>query len=78
MTQGEIVDSSEPPQFSRFSKAPVDRIVAPTACCTGAPARASSPASRTSSGQSGPFLIREVYEGSDGQQRYLILPEDET
>ena len=28
--------------------------------------------------ESGPFLIREVYRGSDGSLRYAVLPEDET
>ena len=29
-------------------------------------------------GDSGPFLIREVYEGTDGTRRYLILPDSQT
>ena len=28
--------------------------------------------------RSGAFLIREVWQGSDGQTRYIILPEEET
>jgi hypothetical protein len=74
--QGNIV-SSQIAQFSRFSKAPVDRIVAPNGLLHW----------RTSEGfftglsyihdQSGAFLIRAVYEGSDGQKRYIILPDDE-
>jgi hypothetical protein len=74
--QGNIV-SSQIAQFSRFSKAPVDRIVAPNGLLHW----------RTSEGfftglsyihdQSGAFLIRAVYEGTDGQKRYIILPDDE-
>jgi hypothetical protein len=74
--EGNIV-SSQIAQFSRFSKAPVDRIVAPNGLLHW----------RTSEGfftglsyihdQSGAFLIRAVYEGSDGQKRYIILPDDE-
>jgi len=63
--------------FSRFSKAPVDRIVASDGLLYW----------RTSVGEytgwsyikdrSGPFLIRGVYRGSDGATRYSILPDSE-
>lgn len=63
--------------YSRFSLAPVDRIEAPNGLLHW----------RTSAGDytglsyihddSGPFLIRAVYEGSDGQRRYTVLPDDE-
>jgi hypothetical protein len=69
---GDIV-RSEIAHFSRFSKAPVDRIVAANGLLHW----------RTSNGffmglsyihdRSGPFLIREVYKGSDGQLRYIVL-----
>ena len=49
----------------------------PTASCTGGPATASSPASRTSADRSGAFLIREVYEGSDGERRYIVLDDED-
>jgi len=63
--------------YDRFSKAPVDRIVAENGLLHW----------RTSAGffsglsyihdRSGPFLIRAVYEGADGQKRYIVLPDDE-
>ena len=73
---GNIV-RSEIAQFSRFSKAPVDRIVASNGLLHW----------RTSDGfftglsyihdQSGAFLIRKVYEGSDGQLRYIVLDDED-
>lgn len=64
--------------YSRFSTAPVDRVLAPNGILHW----------RTSAGfftglsyirdRSGPFLIRKVYQGSDGTKRYLILPDSET
>ena len=74
---GNIV-RSEIAHYSRFSRAPVDRILAPNGLLHW----------RTSEGfftglsyirdRSGAFLIREVWQGSDGQTRYIILPEEET
>ncbi len=73
---GKILEQSTA-HYSRFSRAPVDRV------------RASNDLQhwRTSSGfftgwsyingRSGPFLIREVYRGTDGQLRYIILPDSE-
>jgi hypothetical protein len=73
---GDIV-RSETAHYDRFSKAPVDRVVAANGLLHW----------RTSAGffaglsyihdRSGPFLIRAVYEGSDGQKRYIVLPDDE-
>lgn len=74
--QGTVVDA-QLATYSRFSHAPVDRIEAPNGLLHW----------RTSAGDytglsyihddSGPFLIREVYQGSDGQLRYNVLPDDE-
>jgi hypothetical protein len=73
---GNIV-RSETANFSRFSKAPVDRITAPNGLLHW----------RTSEGfftglsyiheQSGAFLIRAVYEGSDGTKRYIVLKDED-
>lgn len=70
--------NSQVAHFSRFSQAPVDRIVADNGLLHW----------RTSSGfftgwsyirgQSGAFLIREVYRGTDGQLRYIVLDEEDT
>ncbi len=69
--------SSETAHFSRFSKAPVDRTVADNGLLHW----------RTSDGfftglsyihdQSGAFLIRAVYEGSDGELRYIVLDDED-
>lgn len=68
---------SEIAHFSRFSKAPVDRIVASNGLLHW----------RTTDGffsglsyihdRSGGFLIRKVYEGADGGKRYIILKDGE-
>jgi len=73
---GNIV-RSETAHYDRFSKAPVDRVVAANGLLHW----------RTSAGffiglsyihdRSGPFLIRAVYEGADGEKRYIVLPDDE-
>jgi hypothetical protein len=75
--QGNVVDSRTA-QFSRFSKAAVDRIEAPNGLLHWRTSDGFFTGLSYIRGQSGPFLIREVYQGSDGQLRYLILPEDET
>ena len=75
--QGIIVDSRTA-QFSRFSKAAVDRIEAPNGLLHWRTSDGFFTGLSYIRGQSGPFLIREVYQGSDGQLRYLVLPEDET
>lgn len=69
---------SETANFDRFSQAPVDRITASNGLLHW----------RTSDGfftglsyirdQSGAFLIREVYEGSDGERRYIVLDQEDT
>lgn len=74
---GNIV-SSEVAHYDRFSKAPVDRVEAPNGLLHW----------RTSAGffkglsyikdRSGPFLIRAVYEGTDGEKRYIVLKAEET
>jgi hypothetical protein len=74
---GNIV-SSEVAHYDRFSKAPVDRVEAPNGLLHW----------RTSAGffkglsyikdRSGPFLIRAVYQGTDGQKRYIVLKAEET
>jgi hypothetical protein len=73
---GNIV-RSETAHFSRFSKAPVDRVLAPNGLLHW----------RTNDGfftglsyiheQSGAFLIRAVYEGSDGELRYIVLKDED-
>jgi len=74
--QGNVIDQVIA-HYDRFSKAPVDKVEAPNGLLHW----------RTSEGfftglsyihdESGPFLIREVWEGSDGQKRYIVLPDDE-
>jgi hypothetical protein len=74
---GNIV-SSKVAHYDRFSKAPVDKVEAPNGLLHW----------RTSAGfftglsyikdRSGPFLIRAVYQGTDGQKRYIVLKAEET
>jgi len=71
------VSNPQVAHFARFSKAPVDRIVAANGLLHW----------RTSNGfftglsyihdRSGPFLIRKVYQGADGTKRYIVLPDDQ-
>jgi hypothetical protein len=74
---GNIV-SSQVAHYDRFSKAPVDRIVAANGLLHW----------RTSEGfftglsyirdRSGAFLIRAVYQGADGEKRYIVLKQQDT
>jgi len=73
---GNIV-SSQIAHFSRFSKAGVDRIVAPNGLLHWRTNEGFFIGLSYIHGQSGAFLIREVYEGADGQKRYIVLPDDE-
>jgi hypothetical protein len=73
---GEIL-AARVANFGRFSKAPVDSILA----SNGQRHWRTSDGDYTGwsyiKGRSGPFLIREVYRASDGQLRYTILPDSE-
>jgi hypothetical protein len=73
---GNIV-SSQIAHFSRFSKAGVDKIVAPNGLLHWRTNEGFFIGLSYIHGQSGAFLIREVYEGADGQKRYIVLPDDE-
>lgn len=64
--------------YDRFSKAPVDRIVAPNGLLHWRTAAGFFTGLSYIRDRSGLFLIREVYEGADGEKRYIILPEEET
>jgi len=74
--QGNIL-SSQVAQFSRFSQAPVDRILAPNGLLHWRTKEGFFTGLSYIHGQSGAFLIRAVYQGADGQKRYIVLPEDE-
>ena len=63
--------------FSRFSKAPVDKIEAPNGLLHWRTSLGFYTGLSYIYGESGPFLIREKYQGSDGALRYTILPDDE-
>jgi hypothetical protein len=75
---GGIVVSQRGATFSRFSKAPVDRIEAPNGLLHWRTSEGDYTGLSYVHGDSGPFLIRKVYQGSDGQLRYLVLPAGET
>jgi hypothetical protein len=70
--------SSEVAHHNRFSKAPVDRIVAPNGLLHWRTSAGFFIGLSYIRGQSGAFLIREVWQGSDGQTRYIVLPEEDT
>lgn len=73
---GEIV-RSEIAHFSRFSKAPVDRIVATNGLLHWRTADGFFVGLSYIHGQSGAFLIRAVYEGADGEKRYIVLNDED-
>jgi hypothetical protein len=64
--------------YSRFSKAPVDRIEAPNGLLHWRTKEGFFTGLSYVHGDSGPFLIRKVYQGADGTRRYLVLPDSET
>jgi hypothetical protein len=73
---GEIV-RQEIAHFSRFSKAPVDRTVASNGLLHWRTSDGFFAGLSYIHGQSGAFLIRAVYEGTDGQKRYIVLNDED-
>ncbi len=63
--------------FSRFSQAPVDRVLASNGLLHWRTSLGEYTGWSYIKGQSGPFLIRAVYVGSDGQHRYTILSDSD-
>jgi hypothetical protein len=74
---GQIQDESEA-FFSAVSQGPVDRVMAENGLLHWRETEGGLAGWSFIRDQSGPFRIREVYLGSDGSLRYLVLPEDET
>jgi hypothetical protein len=68
---------SETANFSRFSKAPVDRIVAANGLLHWRTSEGFFTGLSYIHGDSGAFLIREVWEGSDKTKRYIILDDED-
>lgn len=68
---------SDVAHFSRFSKAPVDRIVADNGLLHWRTSDGFFTGLSYIHGDSGAFLIRAVYEGSDGEKRYIILNDED-
>ncbi len=68
---------SEIAHFSRFSKAPVDRTVAANGLLHWRTSDGFFVGLSYIHGQSGAFLIRAVYEGTDGQKRYIVLNDED-
>ena len=64
--------------YNRFSKAPVTRVQAPNGLLHWRTSEGFFAGLSYIHGDSGPFLIREVYQGADGTHRYLILPDNQT
>jgi len=73
---GEIL-RSEVAHFSRFSKAPVDRTVAANGLLHWRTSDGFFVGLSYIHGQSGAFLIRAVYEGPDGEKRYIVLNDED-
>lgn len=69
---------SQVAHYSRFSKAPVDQILASNGLLHWRTSEGFFTGLSYIRGQSGPFLIREVYLGTDGQLRYIVLDEEDT
>jgi hypothetical protein len=74
--QGNVVRSAVA-TYNRFSKAPVERIVAPNGLLHWRTAAGFFAGLSYVHNDSGPFLIRKVYKGSDGQLRYIVLPDSQ-
>lgn len=72
------VTGSSVAHYTRFSKAPVTRVQAPNGLLHWRTSAGFFSGLSYIHGQSGPFLIREVYQGADGTRRYLILPDSQT
>jgi hypothetical protein len=68
---------SEIAHFSRFSLAPVDRIVAANGLLHWRTTTGFFTGLSYIHGDSGAFLIRKVYVGADGQKRYFVLKDEE-
>jgi hypothetical protein len=73
---GEII-RSETAHYDRFSKAPVDRTVAANGLLHWRTSDGFFEGLSYIKGQSGAFLIRAVYEGADGQKRYIVLNDED-
>ena len=63
--------------YDRFSKAAVDRIQAPNGLLHWRTAEGFFTGLSYIHDRSGPFLIRKVYQGKDGQLRYIVLHDDQ-
>lgn len=64
--------------YARFSKAPVTRVQAPNGVLHWRTSEGFFAGLSYIHGDSGPFLIREVYQGADGTRRYITLPDSQT
>jgi hypothetical protein len=73
---GNVV-SQQVAHYDRFSQAPVERVLAPNGLLHWRTSAGFFTGLSYVRGKSGAFLIREVYRGSDGQLRYIVLPDDE-
>jgi len=73
---GDIV-RTEVANFSRFSKAPVDRVVASNGLLHWRTIEGFFTGLSYIHDESGAFLIREVYEGTDGTKRYIVLKDED-
>jgi hypothetical protein len=72
------VTGSSIAHYARFSKAPVTRVQAPNGLLYWRTSAGFFSGLSYIHGDSGPFLIREVYQGADGKRRYTILPDSQT
>lgn len=73
---GDIL-SRQTAHFDRFSKAPVDRTVAANGLLHWRTSEGFFAGLSYIHGESGAFLIRAVYEGEDGQKRYIVLNDED-
>lgn len=74
---GNIV-ASQVAHYDRFSKAPVERKVGANGLLHWRTSEGFFTGWSYIRGQSGAFLIREVYQGADGQLRYIVLDQEDT
>ena len=78
VSEAGVIFDQDVATFSQVSQGPVERIEAANGLLHWQETLGDLADWSFIRGESGPFLIREVYRGSDGSLRYTVLPPSET